>query len=481
MRTRLSLLLWLSAQLLLALPAVGQAPTGPTAAPTPGLVVSSGYVESKRIASGEAFPIWITFENRTGQEVLGLRFVDFRTAGLQTRGACWVPVNRAAPKGPRFPSCIPDSAQPAAPSPLPQRLAPGEAVTVVGDLVRTGRSGEFMLTGMYQWTDAQGVQRRALLPVGPIEVTKNWEDWRTRVREDLPTVLKEVVLPLAKDLAWPLAAFLLGVLFKAGEQKRAALQQTWNQMLSTSHETAKNYYMPVSAAANWFLATLRPGAVQDQDESFYYLALLFRRMRYLVDDISGFYLKDRTGEELIVSCWAVILDSFVSSFPSGTGVEQKELLVATIEPEEALRQYKRKLSAAPVPGFPFPARAQLIQIREQFKSWTLRADFPKLDVPVLTLFYVAIDYEINRPYDPWYGEPQVYNIQEILKQEKKLKVWLREQKARPSLTDEEQTRVKDVETIVRLVREHRWSNTGRRAPWGTRWAVKAWYASRAGV
>lgn len=94
MRPRLSLLLWLPAQILLAVPAPAQ-----PAETAPGLVVSSGYVESKRIASGEAFPIWITFENRTGQEVLGLRVVDFRTSGLQTRGACWAPVNPTSPGG----------------------------------------------------------------------------------------------------------------------------------------------------------------------------------------------------------------------------------------------------------------------------------------------------------------------------------------------------------------------------------------------
>lgn len=457
---------------LLAPPAIGQATGTDTRT---GLVVSSGYVESKRIASGDSFPIWISFENRSDREIRDLHFVDFRTAGLKAAGHCWVPVRPRVPAGPRFPSCIPDSPQPNLPSLLPRSLGPGQALTVTGDLLRTSKSGEFMLTGIYGWTDAGGYEHRALLPLGPIEVTKDWEDWKGRVREDFPTVLKDVVLPVAKDLAWPLVGFLLGLLFKSGEQKRAALQQTWNQMLTTSHETAKDYYMPVSAAANWFLGSLESDSTSDPDEAFYNFALFFRRMRKTFDEISGFYFKDRVGEELAIQCWNFIFDSFVGSFPNRTGAENKELLMSTISPAESLQEYKRKLSPDATYAFPFPARAKLLKVRQRFDQWVTRDEFKKLDLPILTVFFLVIDYEINRPYDPWYAEPQPFKIYQVLEQEKKLKDWLKERKGKTA-DKREEARKDDVRTIYRLLKKHRRRNTGRKAPKGTRWVAGLWYS-----
>lgn len=458
---------------LLTGPAMGQAGTADVHT---GLVVSSGYVESKTIASGDSFPIWISFENRSDREIRNLHFVDFRTAGLKTDGRCWVPVNPSAPAGPSFPACIPDSRQPTVPTPLPDHLAAGQAVTVTGNLLRTSRAGEFMLTGMYAWTDVNGLEHRALIPVGPIEVTKDWEDWKSRVREDLPAVLKDVVLPVVKDLAWPLVGFFLGLLFKSGEQKRAALQQTWNQMLSTSHETAKGYYMPVSAAANWLITTFQPGSVNDPDEPFYYLALLFRRMRRLVDEISGFYLKDRVGERLVMECWDLIFDSFIGSFPGETGAGEKELLMSTISPNESLREYKQKISPVPSYTFPFPDRAKLLEVRKGFDRWTQRENFKKLDLAVLAVFYLVIDYEINRPYDPWYAEPQPFEIYKTLEQEKKLKSWLSNQPVKPN--DSEKAQIEKVKTIYQLLKQHRRRNTGRKTPKGTKWMAGLWYSLR---
>jgi len=462
------------AHALLALPAFGQPKSAADAGL--GLVVSSGYVESKRIASGDQFPIWISFENHSAREIRDLRFVDFRTAGLNVVGPCWRPVTPAARSGPLYPACIPDSS-PLTPSPLPVVLAPGQAVTVTGNLIRTAKSGEFMVTGVYSWVDADGGQHRALAPVGPIEVEKDWEDWRTRLREDLPAVLKDVVLPVVKDLAWPLAGFLLGLLYKSGEQKRAAIQQTWNQMLTTSHEIIKGYYMPVSAAANWLLSTFEPGSVNDPDEGFYYLALLFCRSRKVVDEISGFYLKDRLGENLIVTCWDFIFMSFIRSFPGAAGVEAKELLISTISPNETLKEYKKKLSPKPLYDFQFPARTELLLVRTGFDKWTQGDEFKQLTFPILGIFYLAIDYEINRPYDAWYNKPQDFRIYDVLRHEKRLKIWLETQEGK-SLSAGQAAQRDSVKEIYALLRKHRRQNTGRRAPKGTRWTVRLWYSLR---
>src|SRR5262245_12251307 len=136
-----------------ALSAAGQTPQGSTGGAPQELFVSSGFVESKRISSGDAFPIWITFENRSNGEIRSLRFVDFRKAGLELiqEDRCWELIQPADSLGPKFPSCILDSAHPNEPSQLPARLAPGKAITLTAHLKRGARSGEFMVTGVYTW------------------------------------------------------------------------------------------------------------------------------------------------------------------------------------------------------------------------------------------------------------------------------------------------------------------------------------------
>lgn len=450
-------------------------------------------MESRRISSGEPFAIWISFENQSAQAIENLRFVEFRMPGFDTDGTCWRPVNPSDPKSPKAPACRPDFTDPTSPVGPPPTLQPGEAVTVTGQVVRGRRSGEFMLTGGYTWSDESGHQHRAMVPVGPIEIAKDWWDWRARLSEDLPVVLKDVVLPFAKDLAWPLVFFLLGWMFKAGEQKRAALQETWKEMLSTSHQIAVQHYLPLSSAIGALVETLAPGAVRDDAEPFYYFAVLFRRMRNLREKVGGFFFKDRVGESLAVASWRLLFSEFARSFAQGTGVEKKEVMIDSIGLEETLREYKGKLPDSEPPPFADPRRIELWQIRQAFEEWTRDEHFQHLVLPDLELFALVIDYETNRPYDPWYGEAKDFPLEDVVAKERQFGTWL--QKAEPGLarrrqaqgskTEEqkkqeelESNRIQEVKAVHEALRRFRRHNSARKAPWGTKWAVRWWHDLR---
>ena len=483
MSPRATLLLLIHA--LLALPVAGQTSPESGTGARPELFVSSGFAESKRISSEvEAFPIWISFENRSAGEIRGLRFVDFRKGGLALAkdDPCWRPIQTTDPESPKFPSCVLDSNKPTEPSNLPDRLEPGQAVTVTGSLQRSPKSGEFMVTGVYAWIDPNGREHRGLVPIGPIEVTKKWEswdDWKERYKEDFPIIAKDMVIPFLKDLAWPVVFFFLGILFKAGEERRTAAQGTWSQMLPVIHGHTTEYYLPISTAAAGLLSSLEQNAVKDVDEDFYNMALLFRRMRATMHDIGGFYLKDRGGEDLVLACWALIFDEFTGYFPAGTGIASKEILVDSIGPKETLREYKKKLSPSLSFGAPYPGRSELTRIQRTFKDWTLTKDFDELVRPLLQVFNIAIDFEINRPYDTWYTRPDSFDAACLLKQERKLRSWAR--KAREdnaSLDDAQKERIKRVEDFAQELRRYRRDNAARSKPWGTRWMVRRWYDLR---
>lgn len=462
---RLKLVLVALAQFVLVLPAAGQPPQGASGDTRQELVVSSGFVESKRISSGDPFPIWITFVNRSNGEIRNLRFVDFRIAGLKRaeQDPCWKQIQPTDPER-RFPSCLLDSKDPATPSDLPAQLPPGQAITVTANLQRGSRSGEFMVTGVYTWLGTDNRVHRALVPIGPVEVTKNWENWRARMNEDFPLILKDIVFPALKDLGWPLAAFFLGLFIRFGEERRAAIQQAWHQMLPEIHKDTKKYYLPIQSAASGLIRSL--AKPQDPDQSFYFFAILFRRMRVTLIENGGFYLKDRLGEDIAMGSWDRIFREFVGSFHS-EGVMKKELLIDTIGEKETFSEYKKKLSTASSYAFPFPSRAALIGVKDEFHTWITTADFQELVLPLLQIFVSTIEYEINRPYSSWYTELPLFENSKFKKLENELEDW---RESRGANTHAAREKLDDVKDFAKILRRYRRRNTPRLL--GTRWLFR---------
>ncbi len=420
-------------------------------APDPDTLVVAGYAESSRVAVGEPFTVWISFENHTGQPIRDLRFTEpFRTPGFTQVEPCW---SNGAP------ACQAGQTQSPARTGLPRNLAAGAAVTVRGDLVRRGRAGNYLLAGAYGWRDAAGHDRRGIVWVGPVEVTKNWADWRARVTEDLPEVLTEVVLPVLKDLAWPLVFFLLGWMFKAGEQRRAAVQQTWTQMLSKSHQNAERHYMPVSSAIYGWRDSLEPASEEQVDKALYYFALLLRRMDELRRDISGFYFKDRLGEMVAGRAWELLRDRFQGRFPAGEGIEKAELLARSVSAQETFHEFKERLGEEPVYAHPQAARRALWEVRQAFRDWIRGLEFQELELPLAELLETVIDFEMNRPYEPWYDRPEPFDRRTFADLERRLAAWVEN---RPAAGGPQRKERRLAGEILGLLQPYRRRNAGRR-------------------
>jgi hypothetical protein len=248
--------------------------------------------------------------------------------------------------------------------------------------------------------------------LGETTIQSNFEHWRSSATYDL-----------AKDLAWPIVLLVLGagagLYDKSREDKRnraaelrAQTIQTWNSMLPESHKLATKFYMPVEAAASALLDHMdkragairiadKPQQVANEERAFYYLLLLFRRLRSLVNEKGGWYFKNRIAEELVTAC----LDNFVSRVLYDPVELQGKLSLAIgdIDPREKLGEFRVKLQSHS------PEGERLREVQAAYAKWLTSSECEPA-VRNLKGMRVLLSYEMNRPYQYWYGRSDKLNV-----------------------------------------------------------------------
>lgn len=352
-------------------------------------LVVSGVADRTNLRSGARLRLWVAFENRSSSPVHELRFSDEVPAGFKvgSDATCW-----AADLG-----CIDGS-----PVATPLDLLEGEAVAVSFELVPSGESGIFNLTRGFAWSDGDGKQHRGFVEFGAVTVTDRWS----------------LLAGWFKDLALPIVLLLLGSVFGFLEKRRTEVQQTWHQMLPKSHENAELYYMPMSSS----ILRIREGLQRfdraqgpsekkkHRGELYYDLLILLRRNREFVVKIGGWYFKDFEGELLAQTCWNL----FRADTEERLGRAALESLLDQIGPQDSIGDVRRRFEAAVDKG-PWwvlllsrlgdgnQGRGQRLasEVKGKFHSW-LKEDF-RYHVRVLAVLEDILDYEMNRPYDRWYG------------------------------------------------------------------------------
>jgi hypothetical protein len=379
-------------------------------------VVALAWLDQGSLKEGGRGRLWVLFENRSDADVRGLRFLTLQTPGFRKVGFCWVAGG---------PACIPAEQDHHLRKGLPRVLKKGQTVSVYAFLEEAGIGGKpLAASGVFTWRDLQGERENAfMVPAVPVVSRFEWL-WFGLGKSVL--FLKDLLVPAALAyLGWYLQHRDRQRDAQAEEEKldrekqerkqerqraerekeQARVRETWNLMLPRSHTNAEQHYMPVAAAITALLRTARTIRQDSAEEEWQ--RLLWEQLRFLclmrrlAHSIGGFYFRSREGEDLASECW----DKFLRQTRDHLRLESLERAVAALDPHENFAAFKDKLVGCTVEASSQEVAKALAQLDTNLRRWAgLERGFQR-NLPLVELLGVILSYEMNRPYEIWYGAP----------------------------------------------------------------------------
>ena len=409
------------------LPSSAQSPTDAQLARAQGAhageVDASAGLSLSKVETGEKIRFWITVENPT-QNLLA----DVRIVRLDAQGFRWTLLSWRMAQGDR--SCLPPAALPQSPvvqpieipatcEPLAATLEPGQSLVVMGELVGVDPHPPLPIYAELSWKDKGEKEAGRVLPLGEASVTGCWDNW--------PSFYQAV-----KDLALPVILLFFGVLLSLWQKERAQISETWSKMLPISHRLATRHYLVIAGAVAGILARdAKMKEIKDEDQDlatneawrehmlrqFYYIAFLERHYYHMVHTSGGFYFKNRVGESVVQECYNRFLDHYTKAPPA----DKLTLLTAvaeTMDLKEGFHSFRQRWtgSGESVAGEKtIVDRGQMIRAWQDFQQWRGSKDYPE-SIRYLSAFNTILLYEINRPYEYWYGEKEKLELLPAVKQ-----------------------------------------------------------------
>jgi hypothetical protein len=379
--------------------------------PPPSIRVNGGEVElvgqvsRSELQTGDTLRFWLTIRNNSDDDIEEILLSAESFSGFSIKSKCWRPIGGAScvpsdlpatislPRASVQTNSLPASA-PQAPEALDvdriiRRLRPGQTLSVWGELIPTMRQEKSQITAVLSFETNAGVRSQVEVPLGEV-VVRNWLD---RV----------------STLLWPSVGTILGAfagyILKRWQDQRLQKTETWNKMLPESHRLAMAYYAPLDSAARLFIedtrrykknaSTLtRSKAKQNLRQSFYWWMMFSYRYRLMTREAGAFYFKDRVGEELTVSCFQACEVCYHNRDESR--VRNYRKIRDFIDSNETLDSFLNKLDGR-MDAFP-----KFKDEWEHFESW-VQTDACEQALALLDGFCSVLQYELNRPYEYWYG------------------------------------------------------------------------------
>jgi hypothetical protein len=385
---------------------------------TPDLVLTGSIAEPTPTPE-QTVQFWLTVTNRSATATRDLRLAGLDSPGFYFRKdlSCWcsggVDACWSAPQPSRPPVALPLSCDPIA-----AELKPGSVVSVWGYLSPANGAGTTAATARVSWIGEQGPSRVAV-PLGIVRVPTWAENFRSNP-----------IVELVHDFALPVVVAVFGGLFgywfQKREKKSTQLAETWSQMLPQSHEYATKYYMSLESALSNVITQMgkmkeKPGVATTEQLAFYFWLLYERRLRHLTHSVAGFYFKDRSGEELAVYCSNKYDEEF-RKLSTERDLDDLSSILDKVEVNETFHEFRTKLqsgvaSAAPPASLvemvttwvqPDESKATRELFQRTFRHFKRWVDDPSSEKPrrYLGITRAVIKYEMNRPYEYWYGKQE---------------------------------------------------------------------------
>jgi uncharacterized repeat protein (TIGR01451 family) len=395
------------------------APKGNTAAKNSGSDVDAskdgisllGHLSRDSAGPGGIIRFWITIENKSGDAVQNVHFVDFFTPGFnrpsQFSGGCsganWDQICKV--------------------------LAARTAITLWGDLSAAddGQPKENSLA-VVAWDSPGHPGQSAVVQLGEIERLSWWEalwKWLTQLDVGIPTLTAilvalygiwkkrhedtEAKLKVKTDKEELLAKAERERVDKLAAEQREQHQQTWNLMLPQANHLSLRYYIPMANAVvtfAWHIKVCRdkfgmsgtpPSAPATPTEDEYLSALFdvvqlqWHRLR-MKRAIGGYYFKSRTAESVTEQLFQKHRINFEVTSPARYVVLTR--FVALLRRNYEIGDFIAGKAS-------WDAEQQ--QFYTYFKSWIANAKC-ECDLDVLGAMGKVLWYESNRPFLNWYQE-----------------------------------------------------------------------------
>lgn len=358
---------------------------------------------------GENVRFWLTIRSLAPQGISQLRFVQLRAHGYKIASLSWCPKEKedyqqGSKGGIVSPSEVSELNVPPKCILIADALKPGQSITVWGDLHAQERHHKQTLVAVLSWVNTQKIESRVAAPIGELQAT--W--WWTEPLSYLINLIKDFALPILLGLL----AFLYQRLDKAREQARleqektreqirqeqdrlrTQIAETWSKMLPESHRLATHYYMPIEAALRGALQFLEAQQTESQQRAFFYLVLFERRMRHLINSAGGFYFKDRVGETLTIRCYQEYRKLYY--YDDNEKLKRLGTMLDHIRVSETWASFSKKFTESGT------AKQNLDDGWKDFKEWLDSGNCGRA-MPYLKAFRAVLSYEMNRPYEHWYG------------------------------------------------------------------------------
>jgi len=287
-------------------------------------------------------------------------------------------------------------------------LKPSQTITAWGDLRAIEKHEKQNLNAIVGWTSSSKLGSQLVVSLGENLTLGSW---------GFPA-FREIF----KDFALPIVLVLLGIAYQVFEKKKADLRQeqdrkitqiaqTWNSMLPESYRLTTKYYLPVQASARAALQllmiqqlendkqNLTPLSDKDKRRTFFFMVLFERRMRHLLDKAGGFYFKNRVGEMLVIKCY----ESYRRLYYYGNDNTWRNLsrMLDCIDVNEKIASFSSKFDGNGDENIKDTLQAGW----NDFLAW-LGSENCKPAISYLSGFTTVLEYEMNRPYEYWYGQPE---------------------------------------------------------------------------
>ena len=350
-----------------------------------------GWIDDRRISPGDTIKFWVVVQNPLGAApISNVGIAAVRTPNFSVPPAersCWKNIPGANSSVEFVPDCRDTSNPKAQRLPVPM-IAGGGSVTVEGHLVAGERRGKFGVSVIVGWIDPAGASRRKPLSIAPVVVESSLYNRALNAAKVLQTILKDFALPLA--ILW-FGLWIKGIESEREDSRKksadrvARVQQTWTLMLPKLHSNTEKYYITLMSLAG----SVDKYCDKNPDYAFFFYASFFAKMKRMFDDITGFYLKDLVGEDIVSFLWEAIMDE--ADKPEWFGREVREQLQITADPTWTYFEFRELLR-----------RRVFREARDKFV-----AGLPNLELQriLFRLFRKALRFETNICYVYWYGAP----------------------------------------------------------------------------